>query len=128
MMKYGFYAGLLLVMFLSTGCSIPFMGTFSKPPVLETLKRTPMEKIMISEMDILDRPYTLISEVNASIEQRLPFGSDTLKERVTKTLQEKAATLDADAVIFVRYTPLEKTWTRWGGMEVKGKAIKFSYY
>ncbi len=115
-------------MMLSTGCSIPFMGPSSKAPVLEMLKRTPVEKIMISEMDILDRPYTLLGDVNVSIEQRLPFGSDTLKERTSKALQEKAAALDADAVIFVRYTPLEKTWTRWGGMEVKGKAIKFSYY
>lgn len=127
-MKYGFSVALFAFIFLYTGCSIPFIGTSSKAPVIESFKRTTVDKIIISDMDIFDRPYTLLGDVNVRIEQRLPFGEESIKERATKALQEKASTMDADAVIFVRYEILGKTWTRWSGMDVKGSAIKFSYY
>ena len=42
------------------GCSLPFISSSTKAPVIEEIKRTPVNKIVMSELDILDRPYKVI--------------------------------------------------------------------
>lgn len=119
---------LFLVALFFNACSIPFWGDkTAKAPVLEEVKKPSSEKVVISELDIMDRPYTVIGEVNASVSQLTPFGAP-LKELANKQLQIEAVKMGADGVIFVRYETLPKTWTRWSGMEASGKAVKFKYY
>lgn len=110
------------------GCSIPFAenGT-SKVLVIEELKRTPAHKIIISELDILDRPYVFLSDVSVQETSWLPLQSIS-KETVNVKLQEEAYRHHADAIIFVTYTSDKTSWLGSGGMRVKGKAVKFKYY
>ncbi len=110
------------------GCSLPFISSSTKAPVIEEIKRTPASKIIISELDILDRPYVLLGEVRASEKPLTPLSAIPTKEELNAKLREEAAKMDADAIIFVSYKPLEKSWKSWGGMEAVGKAVKFKYY
>jgi len=117
--------GFLLIF---SGCSIPFLGDkTSKAPIIEEIKRTPMNKILISELDILDRPYAIIGEVSVSEKSLIPFKSPD-KEDATTKLREEAFKLHADAVIFVSYTSSEKSWAGTQSMEARGKAVKFTRY
>jgi len=122
------WSTLFLISLFFSGCSIPFWGDKTpKTPVLEEAKKPSSEKVVIRELDIFDRPYTILGEVNASVSQLTPFGTP-LKELANKQLQIEASKMGADGVIFVRYETLPKTWTRWSGMKTTGKAVKFKYY
>lgn len=121
--------GLLLGAFFLTGCSVPFLGSkAAQAPLIEYGKQTPVEKIMITELDILDRPYAVVGDVNASVEQMFPLAGESLKERANSALRQKAYALNADAIIFVHYQNLGKSWTRWDGVQAKGKAVAFTRY
>lgn len=122
------WSTLFLISLFFSGCSIPFWGDkTAKAPILEEVKKPPSKKVVISELDIMDRPYTIIGDVNASVSQLTPFGTP-LKELANEQLQLEATKIGADGVIFIRYKTLPKTWTRWSGMEAKGKAVVFKYY
>lgn len=112
-----------------SGCTIPFLSEkVSRAPIIEEIRRTPVEKIVISELDILDRPYALLGEVSAIHKSLIPFNSIATKEELNLKLREEAAKINADAIIFVSYKPLEKSWNSFGGMEAKGKAVRFTRY
>jgi len=123
--------GLILALvsaFFFIGCSIPFIGeTSGKAPIIEEMKRTPMDKILISELDILDRPYVLIGDVSVSEKSLIPFKSPD-KASAELKLREEAFKLNADAIIFVSYTSSEKSWVGTQSMETRGKAVKFTRY
>ncbi len=112
-----------------SGCSIPFMGnTTDKAPTIEgSEKRTPASRIVVSEVDILDRPYTILGDVNASDSAMMPFSKIDKADVVIK-LREVAAKMGADAVVFTRYTYHERTWKSGDSIEAKGKAVKFTRY
>ena len=110
------------------GCSIPFMGNSStKAPVIEEIKRTPVNKIVMSELDILDRPYKVIGEVFASDTVLIPFSKIT-KDDVNTKLKEEAFKQGADAIVYVIYTHHEGTWKSPARIEAKGKAVQFTRY
>jgi len=111
-----------------SGCSIPFMGDKStKAPTIEAMKRTPVEKIIISELDILDRPYMVLEEVSVIEKSLIPFKKPDQADAAMK-LREEAAKLDADAIIFVTFKNSDTSRTGTQGIEAKGKAIRFSRY
>lgn len=110
------------------GCSVPFMGDkTAKAPAIETIKRTPVEKIIITELDIVDRPYVLLGDVKATEKSLIPLKSPN-KEAAILKLKEAAAALDADAIIFVTVSSPETSWTQMGSIEARGKAIRFTRY
>lgn len=110
------------------GCSIPFMGeTTSKAPAIEAIKRTPVDKIVITELDILDRPYMVLEEVSVIEKSLIPFKNLDQADAAMK-LREEAAKLDADAIIFVTFKNSDASWTGTKSIEAKGKAIRFSRY
>ncbi len=110
------------------GCAIPFMGDkAAKEPTVETTKRTPAEKIVISELDILDRPYKVLGEVSALDSSSMPFSKPTQLDATIK-LREAASAMGADAVIYVTYGKKEGSMMSGAGIEAKGKAIKFTRY
>jgi len=113
---------------LLTGCSIPFMDdSTTKAPSIEAMKRTPVDKIVISELDILDRPYLVLEEVRITLTPFMPFQTPDQAEAAMK-LREEAAKLDADAIIFVTFKSAEASWMGTKSIEAKGKAIRFSRY
>ena len=107
-----------------TACSMPF--TSAKAPVIEELTRTPVEKIIISELDIFDRPYTLLGDVSAKEASWVPMKSPS-KEALNTKLQEEAYQQHADAIIFVTYKTDKSAWHGMATMEATGKAVKFRY-
>jgi len=123
--------GLILALvsaFFFIGCSIPFIGeTSGKAPIIEEMKRTPMDKILISELDILDRPYVLIGDVSVSEKSLIPFKSPD-KASAELKLREEAFKLKADAVIFVIFSNSEKSWLGTQTIDAYGKAIRFNRY
>ncbi len=110
------------------GCSMPFSGdTKEQPSSVEKAKQIPAEKVVISEVDILDRPYKVIGDVSAIDAPKMPF-SKASKVDVTSKLREEASKMGADGVIFVNYILLKGTWQSPEQIEVKGKAVKFTHY
>lgn len=114
---------LFLALFVS-GCS-PYFWRSTTPVIAQEVKLP--EKIVISELDFINRPYKIIGEVNASVTQLTPFGA-SLKELANQELQKEALKQGADGIIYVQYKTLPKTWKSWGGMEAKGTAVVFKYY
>ena len=111
------------------GCSVPFMGEKSvKAPVIEGgQKQTPANRIVVTELDILDRPYSVLGDVVARYSPLLPYSSID-KADVVIQLREEAAKMGADAVVYVIYTEQKSTWISSASMEAKGKAVKFTRY
>ena len=113
---------------LFSGCAVPFMGDKTvKEQAVETTKKTPAEKVVISELDILDRPYKIIGDVSAIDTSSMPFSKPTQLDATIK-LREAASAMGADAVIYVTYSKKEGSMMSGSGIEAKGKAIKFTRY
>lgn len=121
-MRLAWIVSLGVSLFL-TACSLPFISSSTKAPVIEELTQTPVSKIIISELDILDRPYTILGDVYAKESSWIPMKSPST-EALNARLQEEAYRLHADAIIFVSYKTDKATWH---SMEATGKAVKFRY-
>lgn len=128
MQKRGLISVCLSVGILFGGCAVPFMGDkTAKEPSVETTKKTPAEKVVISELDILDRPYKILGDVSAIDSSSMPFSKPTQLEATNK-LRVAASNMGADAVIYVVYSKKEGSMMSGSGIEAKGKAIKFTRY
>lgn len=121
--------GCLGISLIFCGCSIPFMNDKStKAPAIESSeKQTPANRIIVTELDILDRPYTILGDVATRYSPLLPYSSIDKADVVIK-LREEAAKMGADAVIYVMYTEQKSTLLSPASMEAKGKAVKFTRY
>lgn len=108
-----------------SGCTTWF---WNKSSNVQEIKLTLPEKVVISELDILDRPYTVLSDISVTVTQLTPLNATPTKELVNAKLKVEAVKIGADAVIYVQYKKMDSTWTRWNGMEGKGQAVKFKYY
>ncbi|MBV5277571.1 MAG: hypothetical protein J0647_00720 [Campylobacteraceae bacterium] len=108
-----------------SGCTTWF---WNKSSNVQEIKLTLPEKVVISELDILDRPYTVLSDILVTVNQITPLNATPTKELVNAKLKDEAVKIGADAVIYVQYKKMDSTWTRWNGMEGKGQAVKFKYY
>lgn len=84
------------------------------------------EKILISESDITDRPYTSLGDISVTVNKTTIFHSDPTRDMVNLKLQEEAGKLGADAVVLVRYGQGGVSLMSWGSLEGKGRAVRFT--
>ncbi len=116
------------VMLVLSGCSTYSYSSVSTPDgaTKASYEPTKAEAIQITPFDIKDKKYEVIGDINAQANKPTAFHDDPTKADVNKELQEKAAEIGADAVIFVRYGEVGVGLMSWGVLEGKGRAIKFT--
>ncbi len=88
--------------------------------------RTPIGNIIISEADITERPYESLGDITATVNKTTIFNADPTPALVAEKLREKAYELGADAVILVRYGTVGISFTSWGSLDGKGRAVRFT--
>ncbi|NCD12444.1 MAG: hypothetical protein EOL93_07805 [Epsilonproteobacteria bacterium] len=126
---------LMLCVALFSGCSMSFNYTFwsqkapePTAPVVKEMKIAPANPLLMYELDITDRPYTSLGEVNVSLTKLNPWGKEPTKEEAEAKLKEEGLKKGADALIFVRYEKVGVSYNRWSGIEAKAQAVKFTRY
>lgn len=82
--------------------------------------------ILIIEDDVTDRGYVSLGDISVTVNKTTLLNEDPTKETVNASLQEEAAKLGADAVIFVRYGTVGVSLFSWGSLEGRGRAIAFN--
>ncbi|MDD2383431.1 MAG: hypothetical protein PHN18_04520 [Sulfurospirillaceae bacterium] len=132
MLSKALHVSLVGVLFLFSGCSWQFWSqtnqTKTTPTIVVEKAKILPENVVISELD-LDRPYTLVQDISVKTSSGVLFFLTPSKEAVNVKLKEEAARLGANAVIYVQYKKVENDWKgTGGGLEAKGKAVKFKYY
>ena len=88
--------------------------------------KTPIEKILITDNDVVDRSYKSLGDITVTVNKTTIFHPDPTPALVNQALREKAAELGADAVVLVRYGNVGISLMSWGSLEGKGRAIKFT--
>ena len=88
------------------------------------LRRAP-QQIIVTENDINDRPYTALGDVSVTVRKITLFDNDPTRADVSYALQQKAAKMGADAVVFARYGALGFGAVSPGELEGNGRAIIF---
>lgn len=83
------------------------------------------DTIILTENDITDRPYQIIQDLDVWVHKANVFSDDPTREQVAAELKKKAADLNADAVILVRYGTVGMGLFNWGEIEGKGRAVAF---
>jgi len=91
-----------------------------------TVQPTQAKKILITEKDITDRPYTSLGDVTVTVNKTTIFHPDPTRKMVNERLREEGAKLGADAMILVRYGEGGITPMSWGSLQGKGRAVKFN--
>ena len=91
-----------------------------------TVQPTQANKILITEKDITDRPYTFLGDVTVTVNKTTIFHPDPTRKLVNERLREEGAKLGADAMILVRYGEGGITPMSWGSLQGKGRAVKFN--
>lgn len=81
--------------------------------------------IVVTKEDISDRPYTVLADIEATVNKTTIFHPDPTPELVNEKLREEAANLGADAVILVRYGTVGVSFMSWGSLDGKGRAVVF---
>ncbi|MBN1838839.1 MAG: hypothetical protein JW802_02225 [Campylobacterales bacterium] len=126
---------LILFVALFSGCSMSFNYTFwsQKAPeptvaVVKEMKIAPANPLLMYELDITDRPYTSLGEIEVSLTKLNPWGKEPTKEEAEAKLKEEGLKKGADALIFVRYEKVGVSYNRWSGIEAKAQAVKFTRY
>jgi hypothetical protein len=97
-------------------------------PAVSEVKIALPSTVLMYDLDITDRPYTNLGEVSVTLTKLNPWGEDPTKEQAEAKLKEEAVKKGADALIYVRYTPLGASWNRVSGIEGKAQAVKFTRY
>jgi hypothetical protein len=118
---------LALSIVILSGCATWSTGSIDRTDQQEAIANTPTElaTIALTEGDITDRKYVSLGDITVTVNKTTVFHSDPTKEQVNAKLKEEAASLGADAVIFVRYGRGGISPLSWGSLEGKGRAIKF---
>ncbi|ACZ11073.1 hypothetical protein [Sulfurospirillum deleyianum] len=126
---------LILFAALFSGCSMSLNYTFwsQKAPeptvaVVKEMKIAPANPLLMYELDITERPYTSLGEIEVSLTKLNPWGKEPTKEEAEAKLKEEGLKKGADALIFVRYEKVGVSYNRWSGIEAKAQAVKFSRY
>jgi len=101
---------------LVAACSTP--NSNARPP------KSP-EVVILTEEDILDRPYQIVQDIDVTVSKATIFSDDPTRADVARELKKKAAELGADAVILVRYGTLGMGMFNWGEMKGRGRAVVF---
>lgn len=97
----------------------------TNPPALGTRTPTLPAQVIITTDDLPDRPYTSLGDITVHVHKSSVYYPNPTKAQVNRQLQEKAAALGADAVIWVRYGEVGATWLSWASLEGKGRAVRF---
>ena len=116
----------ILVAALSTGCASyrtdSNISTNETPGVATNAAAN--KAIVISEDALPGRRYTTIGPIEVTIKKLTVFHADPTKKQANEVLMEKARSIDADAVVNVKYDSGIGFMT-WGYIEAKGSAVKF---
>ncbi len=82
--------------------------------------------VILTENDITDRAYRVLGDIEVTVNKTTIFHRDPTRELVALKLREKAAELNADAVILVRYGTIGMSMMSWGSLDGRGRAIAFT--
>jgi len=93
--------------------------------ISESEKKDP-SKIILTDGDITDKKYSVIGDIEVTVNKTTIFNADPTPEMVNEALKEKAAEIGADAVIFVRHGSVGVSFFSWGALEGKGRAVVFN--
>lgn len=111
-----------------SGCSTWSFGEVTNvPPASSEAKQASPERIVLTEGDISDRPYTVLGDISVTVNKTTIFHSDPTKDMVNEKLKEEAAKLGADAVTHVRYGTVGISMMSWGSLDGKGRAVQFKH-
>ena len=117
----------LLLLILLSGCatysSTKFIRAESYETVISDKIIIPSEVVITS--DNINKEYTIMGEIEVTVNKTTAFHPDPTKEIVDLALQEKAASIGADAVIEVVYYGPRISFASWGTMEAVGTAVKY---
>lgn len=87
--------------------------------------KTPIEKILITDTDVVDRKYRSLGDIAVTVNKTTIFNADPTPALVNDALKQRASDMGADAVILVRYGKGGVSFMSWGSLEGKGRAIKY---
>jgi len=121
---------ILAIGFLLSSCATwstsdvePAVG--AKEASAAAVEKSDPTKIMLTQDDIVDRPYRVLGDIEVTVNKTTLFHPDPTPELVDKELREKASELGADAVILIRYGTVGVSFMSWGSLDGKGRAIAF---
>lgn len=83
------------------------------------------DAVEVFETDVAGRRYESLGDINVTVNKTTIFHPNPTKDLVTRKLQEQAAKLGADAVIFVTYGNVGVSLMSWGSMDGRGRAIHY---
>ena len=132
MMKSIRFAMLASAMLTACGMRTPSISVTAPPGALpragnvaSNVPRHPMEKIILTEEDITDRPYQTLGDIKVTLRKWTVFDADPTREMMNQALMQKAAEMGADAVVLVRYGTVGIGASSWGTLEGRGRAVQF---
>ncbi|MCP4308734.1 MAG: hypothetical protein GY788_28440 [bacterium] len=97
----------------------------AKSAVAASGNATPVDKIIVTEDDITDRPYRVLADLEVTVSKPGLLDSDPTPEMIDDALKEEAGKLGADAVVLVRYGTVGVGVWSWGELEGRGRAVQF---
>jgi len=130
-MGYKIYVPVLLAALFVSGCqtwssaNMDLKDGQTKAEAAEEAPKKSPKDVIVSTNDITNRPYTVLGDIDVTVNKTTIFHADPTKEAVNKKLQEEAASIGADAVILVRYGSVSVSIVSWGSLDGKGRAIVF---
>lgn len=83
-------------------------------------------QVIITKEDITDRPYTVIADIETTVNKTTIFHADPTPAMIDEKFREEAVKLGADAVILVRYGSVGVSLMSWGSLDGKGRAVAFN--
>lgn len=83
------------------------------------------DDIFLSIGDLTDRRYKTLGDIEVTVNKTTIFNADPTREMVNEKLKVKAAKLNADAVLLVRYGTVGVGLFSWGSLNGKGRAVSF---
>lgn len=93
-----------------------------------TNERAPTEAgdVLVTENDISDRPYVVLSDLTVTVNKTTIFHKDPTREMVDDELRKEAAKIGANAVILVRYGTVGISLMSWASLDGQGRAVAFT--
>ena len=120
------------VVMLLTGCGPTWSTAALKtaPDAMaatgDTRAPTEIGAILVTQDDIADRPYTVLGDLEVTVNKMTLFHPDPTRESIDAELREEAAKIGADAVILVRYGTVGISFVSWGSLDGQGRAVAFT--
>jgi hypothetical protein len=103
----------------------PVLGATADVPKAVAVTPKPLKDILITADDITNRHYRAVGDISVTVSKWTLFDADPTPAKVNDALQEKAASLGADAVVLVRYGTAGMSLFSWGSLDGSGRAVVF---